>query len=96
MGWHAEGPYLQSSKRGAHAIPYLREAQGGLTNFEKLYGERNLAVREDWELDCGVSPETATVRMITAAPEVDGVMDAISELTYRGITVSIGHRYLVH
>lgn len=34
----------------------------------------------------------ASVRMITAAPEVDGVMDAISELNKRGVVFSIGHR----
>lgn len=35
------------------------------------------------------------VRMITAAPEVDGVMDAIGELTKRGVVFSIGHRQVI-
>lgn len=34
------------------------------------------------------------VRIITAAPEVDGVMHAITELDKRGVIFSIGHRYM--
>ena len=32
------------------------------------------------------------VRVITAAPEVEGVGNSIEELTRRGIVFSIGHR----
>ena len=32
------------------------------------------------------------VKIITAAPDVEGVMDCIPNLTKRGVTVSIGHR----
>ena len=32
------------------------------------------------------------VRIITAAPEVEGVMESVGELTKRGIVFSIGHR----
>ena len=36
--------------------------------------------------------EHVGVRVITAAPEVDGVMSSIEELTRRGVVFSIGHR----
>lgn len=32
------------------------------------------------------------VRMITVAPEIQGIMSSIPELSKRGIVVSIGHR----
>lgn len=34
------------------------------------------------------------VRIITAAPEVAGVLDAVHEFDQRGIVFSIGHRYI--
>lgn len=39
-----------------------------------------------------VDGQAVGVRMITAAPEIDGVMNAISELSKRGVIISIGHR----
>jgi hypothetical protein len=35
------------------------------------------------------------VRVITAAPEIEGVIPAIEELTRRGVTCSIGHRFVI-
>jgi N-acetylglucosamine-6-phosphate deacetylase len=34
------------------------------------------------------------VRIVTAAPEVNGVLDAVHDLDQRGIVFSIGHRYV--
>ena len=34
------------------------------------------------------------VRIITAAPEISGVLDAVRDLGQRGIVFSIGHRYV--
>lgn len=34
------------------------------------------------------------VRIITAAPEICGVLDAVRDLGQRGIVFSIGHRYV--
>jgi len=31
------------------------------------------------------------VKIITLAPDVEGVMDCISDLTQKGVTVSLGH-----
>ena len=96
LGWHAEGPYLQLAKRGAHAPPFLLTAPEGYKSFENLYGADNLADGEDWLMSQGICEGEAVVgvRMLTAAPEVEGVMGSISELTKRGIVFSIGHRFV--
>ena len=93
LGWHAEGPYLQFAKRGAHAPPFLLTAPQGYKSVEKLYGAENLTDAEDWLMNQGVLNEVG-VRIITAAPEVEGVMESISELTKKGIVFSIGHRFV--
>lgn len=89
LGWHAEGPFLNMAKRGAHAPPFLLSAPEGLQSFESTYGAQNLADSEDWLIgadgECGV-------RIITAAPEIQGVMSAVQELSKRGVLFSIGHR----
>jgi N-acetylglucosamine-6-phosphate deacetylase len=54
-----------------------------------MYGEKNLADQEDW-LMSDVS-DTTGVRIITAAPEVLGVLIATRELSKRGVVYSIGH-----
>ncbi|TFY74370.1 hypothetical protein EWM64_g9643, partial [Hericium alpestre] len=86
LGWHAEGPFLQMAKRGAHAPPFLRSAKDGIKTFEDVYGTDNLVDAEDWLMG-----GAAGVRIITAAPEVEGVLDTVHELTSRGIVFSIGH-----
>ncbi|KAI0062403.1 Metallo-dependent hydrolase [Artomyces pyxidatus] len=87
LGWHAEGPFLQLAKRGAHAPAFLRSAPEGFASFEAVYGASNLAIAEDWLME----GNAVGVRIITAAPEIDGVMDAVSALGERGIVYSIGH-----
>ncbi|KAK7057577.1 carbohydrate esterase family 9 protein [Favolaschia claudopus] len=88
LGWHAEGPFIDMAKRGAHAPPFLLSAPDGYGSFEDAYGAHNLVDSEDWlmssEGQCGV-------RIITAAPEIRGVMGAVHELSKRGIVFSIGH-----
>jgi N-acetylglucosamine-6-phosphate deacetylase len=60
-----------------------------------LYGAENLVHGEDWlakhRMPSGEG-ERVGVRMITAAPEIEGVMESVSELTRRNIIFSIGHR----
>lgn len=41
----------------------------------------------------GVESGGVGVRIITAAPEVEGVMEAVNELAKRNVVFSIGHRY---
>ncbi|KAK7036426.1 N-acetyl-glucosamine-6-phosphate deacetylase [Paramarasmius palmivorus] len=86
LGWHAEGPFIDMAKRGAHTPSFLMSAPEGLKSFEELYGPENLVEDEDWLMGDNVG-----VRIITAAPEVKGVMAAIEPLTKRGIAFSIGH-----
>ena len=82
------------AKRGAHAPPFLRSAPEGIKTIEEVYGENNLAHTEDWMVD--TVGDKIGVRIITAAPEVEGVLDSVQELTDRGVVFSIGHRYLVY
>ncbi|KAF7315096.1 Carbohydrate esterase family 9 protein [Mycena indigotica] len=88
LGWHAEGPFIDMAKRGAHAPPFLLSAPDGFASFEETYGVQNLVDSEDWLMNtdgqCGV-------RIITAAPEIKGVMGAVNELVKRGVVFSIGH-----
>lgn len=81
------------AKRGAHAPPFLRSAPEGIKTIEEVYGANNLAHTEDWMVD--TVGDKIGVRIITAAPEVDGILDSVKELTDRGVVFSIGHRYLV-
>ena len=92
LGWHAEGSYLQLAKHGA----FLLTAPEGYKSFENLYGADNLADGEDWLMSQGICEGEAVVgvRMLTAAPEVEGVMGSISGLIKRGIVFSIGHRFV--
>ncbi|THH03821.1 hypothetical protein EW145_g5977, partial [Phellinidium pouzarii] len=59
LGWHAEGPFLQAVKRGAHAQALLQPAPAGLPDVERVYGAHNLAVREDWDLANAADSATA-------------------------------------
>lgn len=90
LGWHAEGPFLNIAKRGAHPPPYLLSAPEGIKTFEEVYGANNLADAKDWNMSSG--NQVTGVRIITAAPEIGGVMGAIPELSKRGIVFAIGHR----
>jgi len=58
-----------------------------------MYGVENLATKDDWLMD-GDAP--LGVRIITAAPEINGVLGAVHELDQRGIVFSIGHRYSIY
>jgi len=94
LGWHIEGPFLQMAKRGAHNPSLVISAAGGLKAFEDVYGAENMGFTEDWLMSDSVETGRVGVRIITAAPEIDGVLDAVYELTKRGIVYSIGHRYV--
>jgi len=65
--------------------PFVNSAQCGAlhTEYFKTYSSPK-------DLDALPVPENA-VRMITMAPEVDGGIDLVRELTRRGWVVSIGH-----
>lgn len=92
LGWHAEGPFIQLAKRGAHAPLHIRSPPKGFASFEEMYGVENLATKDDWLMD---SDAPLGVRIITGAPEINGVLDAVHELDQRGVVFSIGHRYSI-
>src|ERR1700722_16635749 len=85
------GPFLSHAKRGAHMPPFLLAAREGFTLFEKVYGAANLANAENWYAR-GAEEGEVNVRILTVAPEVEGVMSAVKELSGRGMVVAIGHR----
>lgn len=87
LGWHAEGPFIQLAKRGAHAPQFLVSASEQFASFEQVYGGVNLVDQEDWLMG-----DTVGIRIITAAPEIEGVMSAVEQATKRGVVFSIGHR----
>lgn len=78
LGYHAEGPFLHPDRRGMHTETLLLQATDSppIKSFEKVYG---LGLDQDG------------VKMITAAPDVRGVMECVRPLTERGVTFSIGH-----
>ncbi|KAJ6631608.1 Metallo-dependent hydrolase [Mycena sp. CBHHK59/15] len=88
LGWHAEGPFIELAKRGAHAPSFLLAAPEGFKSFEDAYGTDNLVDSDDWLM--GGDGQTG-VRIVTGAPEIKGVMGAVSELSKRGVVFSIGH-----
>ena len=84
-------PIPSDGKWGAHNPSHVITAAGGLKTFEKACGKKNIAFAGDW-LAGSSEIGTIGVRIITAVPEVNGVLDAAYELTKRGIIHSIGCR----
>lgn len=80
LGYHAEGPFLHPLRKGAHSETLLMVASDDppIETLERVYGKAGL--------------DQDGVKLITLAPDVEGVMGCIPELTQRGVTVSIGHR----
>ncbi|KAG6335488.1 hypothetical protein ID866_3595 [Astraeus odoratus] len=91
LGWHVEGPFLQMDKRGAHSPSLIIPASGGYETFEAVYHPENLADEEDWFMEDDTNKEIVGARIITAAPEIEGVMEAIREVTKKGVCFNIGH-----
>ncbi|CAG8518539.1 14251_t:CDS:2, partial [Racocetra persica] len=77
LGVHVEGPFIEPNKCGAHEESHLRTASGGFSDFVKVYG-----------LNEG---KDQIVKIITVAPEVEGVLDSLKDLVQARITVSLGH-----
>lgn len=79
LGWHAEGPFLQPAKRGAHTQALLLSAPEGIATLEDVYSPAALG------------KHVGGVRIITAAPELEGIIGAVAPLSERGVVFSIGH-----
>ncbi|CAG8437976.1 6820_t:CDS:2 [Ambispora gerdemannii] len=78
LGSHVEGPFISYNKKGAHEQSTLHNAPNGFSDIAKVYG-------------ISETGNNHSIRLVTVAPEVEGVMDSIHDLTRVGITVSIGH-----
>ncbi|EIW72457.1 hypothetical protein TREMEDRAFT_58621 [Tremella mesenterica DSM 1558] len=79
LGFHVEGPFLAPLKKGCHPSENIAVVNEGLTDFENMYGSE------------AVAPNREMVRIVTVAPDVQGVLPCIPELSERGITVALGH-----
>ncbi|CAG8594297.1 13721_t:CDS:2 [Ambispora leptoticha] len=78
LGAHVEGPFISYDKNGAHKQSNLRDAPKGFADIAKVYG-------------ISETENNQSIKLMTVAPEVEGIMDSIHDLTRAGITVSIGH-----
>ncbi|WVQ85666.1 hypothetical protein IAT38_007832 [Cryptococcus sp. DSM 104549] len=81
LGWHVEGPFLHPKKVGCHPPGNLAVADKGLKSIEEVYGSQAWSEMDD---DTGV-------KIITLAPDVQGIVDVIPELVKRDWIVSLGH-----
>jgi N-acetylglucosamine-6-phosphate deacetylase len=77
LGAHVEGPFLSPARNGIHHVDVLLKANS-FTDLEACYGADNLM-------------KGATIKMITAAPELGDMMSLIPELTSRNTVFSVGH-----
>lgn len=77
IGVHLEGPFLSEHKYGAHKKDFVQKSVKTLEDFQDVYG--------------GGANVFDNVRIITLAPELEGLVDIIPELVDRGIIVSAGH-----
>ncbi|XP_020802147.1 N-acetylglucosamine-6-phosphate deacetylase [Drosophila serrata] len=75
LGIHAEGPFINPQKKGAHPESCIRtiDKSQGLSTLESTYGS----------LD--------RIKILTLAPEKVTDQQVIGQLVDRGITVSLGH-----
>ncbi|KAI9756120.1 MAG: hypothetical protein M4579_004007 [Chaenotheca gracillima] len=89
LGAHCEGPFLSPTKNGIHNLEVLLAASRGFADLEECYGEENLRPAKKTTTASQVRP--ASVKMITAAPEVGQIAAAIPEVAARDIIFSIGH-----
>ncbi|KAI9018772.1 hypothetical protein CLU79DRAFT_760326 [Phycomyces nitens] len=78
LGAHIEGPFISVEKKGAHKQSVFRDAKEGIAAFDSAYGSELLKGNE-------------AVAIMTVAPEIEGVSDAIPDIVQRGIIVAIGH-----
>jgi len=84
LGAHVEGPFLHAGKKGIHSPAVFRTvSNGGFADFEECYGAIELK---------SASPSVpSSIRIITGAPELSGMMSVIAECKRRKIVFSIGH-----
>ncbi|KAG0256253.1 hypothetical protein BG011_004650 [Mortierella polycephala] len=89
LGAHVEGPFINEARIGAHELKVLQpSASNGYKDFKNVYGLEGDTPEAQRKL---TDEDLSSVKIITCAPELEGVMDAIPDLVKAGITVSVGH-----
>lgn len=76
LGAHIEGPFINLKKKGCHPVETFVDAKEGEAKLYHIYGESNL-------ID--------NVCILTAAPEIPGVLDLIPLVKLKNIVFSLGH-----
>ncbi|WWC58744.1 uncharacterized protein I303_101288 [Kwoniella dejecticola CBS 10117] len=79
LGWHLEGPFLHPCKSGCHPSQNLVDCSDGISSMKQIYGVNNLCNTE------------GMIKMITLAPDVEGVLGIIPFLAENGWKISLGH-----
>ncbi|KAG0063102.1 hypothetical protein BGZ89_010143 [Linnemannia elongata] len=89
LGAHVEGPFINEARVGAHELKVLQaSAKNGFQDFKNVYGFEGDTPEAQRKLN---EENLQSVKIITCAPELDGVMESIPDLVKAGITVSVGH-----
>ncbi|KAG0354880.1 hypothetical protein BGZ54_001438 [Gamsiella multidivaricata] len=89
LGAHVEGPFINEARIGAHELKVLQaSAPNGYKDFKDVYGFEGETPEAQKKLS---EEDLHCVKIITCAPELEGVMDSIPDLVKAGITVSVGH-----
>ncbi|KAF9166126.1 hypothetical protein DFQ26_008629 [Actinomortierella ambigua] len=89
LGAHVEGPFINEARIGAHELKVLQNsAKNGYEDFKNVYGLEGATPEDQGEL---TKKSQNSVKIITCAPELDGIMESIPDLVKAGITVSVGH-----
>lgn len=71
------GLLFRSKRKGVHNQTMIQDAENGIVTLDKAYDPKLI--------------KSETVRILTVAPEIEGIFDVVPELVKLNITVSIGH-----
>lgn len=85
LGAHVEGPFLNPTKNGIHAVEVLTTASN-FGELEACYGATHLS-----PTITPTSSQPPHIKMITAAPELGAMTSLIPNIVSRDIIFSIGH-----
>jgi N-acetylglucosamine-6-phosphate deacetylase len=91
LGYHLEGPFISSKKPGCHPQDNLRMAENRWKTFLDIYGENALKPTKALPGEAGNYDLRDMVKIITVAPELQGIMKSIRRLKHAGFVISIGH-----
>jgi N-acetylglucosamine-6-phosphate deacetylase len=92
LGAHVEGPFINEARIGAHELKVLQaSAKNGYADFKDVYGFEGETPEAQNKL---TQQNQNSVKIITCAPELDGIMDSIPDLAKAGIVVSVGTSFV--